>query len=113
VSGVNDHIVPWESAYQTTQLLGGDDKRFVLSSAGHIAAIINPPGPKAKLWTNDQLPRDAADWKAGAALEHRSWWDDWTEWLSGRAGALVSPPERLGSDLHPAIAEAPGAYVLA
>jgi polyhydroxyalkanoate synthase len=113
VSGVNDHIVPWESAYQTTQLLGGDDKRFVLSSAGHIAAIINPPGPKAKLWTNDQVPRDPADWKAGATLEHRSWWDDWTEWLSGRAGALVSPPERLGSDLHPAVAEAPGAYVLA
>ncbi|HEY6533973.1 MAG TPA: alpha/beta fold hydrolase [Acidimicrobiales bacterium] len=113
VSGVNDHIVPWESAYQTTQLLGGDDKRFVLSSAGHIAAIINPPGPKAKLWANDELPADHDEWKAGAVLEQRSWWDDWTDWLSSRAGDLVAPPAHLGSELHPPIAEAPGAYVMA
>ena len=31
VSAVDDHIVPWASAYETTQLLGGDDNRFVLS----------------------------------------------------------------------------------
>jgi polyhydroxyalkanoate synthase len=113
VSGANDHIVPWESAYQTTQLFGGADKRFVLSSAGHIAAIINPPGPKAKIWVNDELPNEPEAWKAGAVLEQRSWWDDWTGWLESRAGALVSPPDQLGSDAHPPLAAAPGSYVRA
>ncbi len=47
VGAVNDHIVPWEASYQTTGLLGGD-VRYVLSSGGHIAGIVNPPGPKAR-----------------------------------------------------------------
>ena len=46
VSAENDHIVPWNSAYATTQLLSGP-VRFVLASGGHIAGIVNPPGPKA------------------------------------------------------------------
>jgi polyhydroxyalkanoate synthase len=45
LSAVDDHIVPWTSGYKTTQLLGGDS-RFVLSSSGHIAGIINPPIPR-------------------------------------------------------------------
>ncbi len=47
VAGTADHICPWQSCYRTTQLLGGP-VRFVLSTSGHIAAIVNPPGnPKA------------------------------------------------------------------
>ena len=46
-----DHITPWLGSYRTTGLLGGA-VRFVLSSAGHIAGIVNPPGPKRKYWTN-------------------------------------------------------------
>ena len=41
-----DHIAPWQASYKTGGLLGGH-VRFVLSSAGHIAGIVNPPGPKA------------------------------------------------------------------
>ena len=52
LSAVDDHIVPWVSGYKTTQLLGGNN-RFVLSTSGHIAGIVNPPGPKPKHWTND------------------------------------------------------------
>ena len=55
VAAAEDHIVPWRCSYRTTQLLKGDC-RFVLSSAGHIAGIVNPPDPKARLWTNDALP---------------------------------------------------------
>jgi polyhydroxyalkanoate synthase len=58
LSAVDDHIVPWTSGYKTTQLLGGKS-RFVLSSSGHIAGIVNPPNPKAKHWVNDSLPADA------------------------------------------------------
>ena len=49
LSAVDDHIVPWESGYKTAHLLGGRN-RFVLSTSGHIAGIVNPPGPKAKHW---------------------------------------------------------------
>ena len=46
VSAINDHIVPWESAYKSVGLVSGP-VRFVLGSGGHIAGIVRPPGPKA------------------------------------------------------------------
>ena len=55
VAAVEDHIVPWQVSYRTTQLFKGPI-RFVLTSAGHIAGIVNPPSPKVRLWTNDELP---------------------------------------------------------
>jgi polyhydroxyalkanoate synthase len=39
VAGVADHITPWQSCYKTTGLLGGKTA-FVLSTSGHIAALI-------------------------------------------------------------------------
>ena len=60
VAGIADHLCKWESCYQTTQLLGGESK-FVLSTSGHIAAMVNPPGnPKASFQTAPQNPADAA-----------------------------------------------------
>jgi polyhydroxyalkanoate synthase len=105
----SDHITPWTSSYATTGLLGGQ-LRFVLSSAGHIAGIVNPPGPKRRHWTNDDLPTDPEAWLAGATAHPGSWWDDWAEWIGARAGARRPPPE-LGSSAHPVLAEAPGTYV--
>ena len=56
VAGIADHLCKWESCYQTTQLLGGETK-FVLSTSGHIAAMVNPPGnPKASFQTATQQP---------------------------------------------------------
>ena len=46
VGAINDHIVPWHGSFKTTGLMGGK-VRYVLSSGGHIAGIVNPPGPKA------------------------------------------------------------------
>jgi hypothetical protein len=46
VGAINDHIVPWHGSYKTGGLMGGKT-RYVLSSGGHIAGIVNPPGPKA------------------------------------------------------------------
>ena len=51
VAGITDHLCPWESCYRSTQLLGGPVK-FVLSTSGHIAAMVNPPtNPKAAFRT--------------------------------------------------------------
>ena len=110
VGAINDHIVPWHASYQATRLLGGD-VRYVLSSGGHVAGIVNPPGPKAWYETADSNPAEAADWRAGAARQAGSWWEDWTTWAQERAGSRVRPPG-MGSSLHPAVSDAPGSYVL-
>jgi poly[(R)-3-hydroxyalkanoate] polymerase subunit PhaC len=36
-----DHIVLWQTAYRTTQLVSSE-VRFVLGASGHIAGVINP-----------------------------------------------------------------------
>jgi polyhydroxyalkanoate synthase subunit PhaC len=36
-----DHIVPWRTAFASTQLLS-HDTTFVLGASGHIAGVINP-----------------------------------------------------------------------
>ncbi len=62
-----------------------------MTSGGHIAGIVSPPGPKVRLWTNDELPRDPDEWRAGA-VEHRdTWWTDWAAWLGERAGDARGP----------------------
>jgi polyhydroxyalkanoate synthase len=109
VGAVNDHIVPWSSSYQATRLLGGD-VRYVLSSGGHVAGIVNPPGPKAWYETSPSNPADAAAWRAAATKRSGSWWEDWTEWSQERAGDRVQPPS-MGSDRYPATGDAPGDYV--
>ena len=109
VGAVNDHIVPWSTSYRATQLLGGD-VRYVLSSGGHVAGIVNPPGPKPWYETADSNPAEAADWRTAAARQSGSWWEDWTRWSQGRAGNRVRPPT-MGSSQNPAIGDAPGDYV--
>ncbi len=110
LSAVDDHIVPWKAGYKTTQLLGGRN-RYVLSTSGHIAGIVNPPGPKPKHWTNDALPADPQQWKDGAELHDGTWWEDWAEWIAVQGGPMVAAPRRLGSKEHPSIEPAPGSYV--
>jgi polyhydroxyalkanoate synthase len=110
LSAVDDHIVPWVSGYKTTHLLGGEN-RFVLSTSGHIAGIVNPPSPKAKHWTNDELPTDPQEWKDNATLVEGTWWDDWTTWIAKQGGPKVAARTTLGSKDFPPIEPAPGSYV--
>jgi len=110
LSAIGDHIVPWTSAYKTPQLLGGKS-RFVLSTSGHIAGIVNPPSPKSQHWTNDALPTDPAEWKENATLQDGTWWEDWATWIATQGGPKVAAPRELGSTDHPVIESAPGSYV--
>jgi polyhydroxyalkanoate synthase len=109
VSAVDDHIVPWQASYRTTQLLKGD-VRFVLSSAGHIAGIVNPPSPKSRLWTNDALPPDPSRWLAGATEHHDTWWNDWAKWIVQHSGEFKDAPA-IGDHHHIPLCDAPGTYV--
>jgi polyhydroxyalkanoate synthase len=109
VATINDHIVPWQSSYKATGLLGGD-VRYVLSSGGHIAGIVNPPSPKAWYEVADTNPETAARWRESAARHDGSWWEDWATWADARAGRLAPPPP-MGSERYPALGAAPGGYV--
>ncbi|MGH9224024.1 MAG: PHA/PHB synthase family protein [Acidimicrobiales bacterium] len=112
LSAKEDHIAPWKSSYAATSVLGGD-VRFVLSSSGHVAGIVNPPGSRRVYWTNDTVPAAGAaadEWLASATEHEGSWWQDWTSWIADRAGARRKPP-RLGSKKYPARGDAPGEYV--
>jgi polyhydroxyalkanoate synthase len=110
VAGIADHITPWQNCYRTTQLLGGSS-RFVLSTGGHIAALVNPPGnPKTSFQVNKANPADPADWLKSAESQPGTWWNDASAWLAERCGALRPAPEQGGGGLRP-IVEAPGTYV--
>jgi polyhydroxyalkanoate synthase subunit PhaC len=110
-AGIADHITPWESCYRTTQLLGGST-RFVLSTSGHIAALVNPPGnPRATYHTNDENPSDAKVWLKGAETHQGTWWTDVAAWLDERCGNLKPAPDRLGSVRLAPLGDAPGTYV--
>ena len=66
-----DHIIPWDAAYRTTQVMGGDST-FVFSTGGHIQAILNPPdNPKAAYLVSETLPPTAEEWRRP---RHRGRW---------------------------------------
>jgi polyhydroxyalkanoate synthase len=109
VGAVNDHIVPWQASYKATHLLGGN-VRYVLSNGGHVAGIVNPPGPKARHEVAGKNRPTAAEWLASAENHNGSWWEDWTEWAGQRAGKLTTPPP-MGSRRHQVLGEAPGDYI--
>jgi polyhydroxyalkanoate synthase len=100
-----DHIVPWRSSYRTTGLVSGD-VRYRLSSGGHIAGLVNPPGgKKARFWAAGEHPEDPDAWRAQAEEHAGSWWEDWAAWAAERSGKQVAPPDLPEGD------RAPGRYV--
>jgi polyhydroxyalkanoate synthase len=110
-----DHIVPWASAYSTTNLINKgkrSNNRFVLGASGHIAGVINPPAKKKRnYWTNDKLAPSADAWFAGATEHPGSWWTEWTDFLAEHAGGKVKAPARYGNARFKPIEPAPGRYV--
>ena len=111
VAGITDHICPWESCYRSTQLLSGR-QRFVLSTSGHVAAMVNPPNnAKARYQIAKECPEDPQEWLRRAETCDGSWWPDYTDWLAERCGdELPAPGELGGGGLEP-IGDAPGTYV--
>jgi len=106
-----DHIVPIQGAYASTQVLKGT-KRFVMGASGHIAGVINPPAKKKRsYWTSDKLTPTHDTWLAGAAEHPGSWWSDWSAWLKRQAGKQIAAPKTYGSRKYKVIEPAPGRYV--
>jgi polyhydroxyalkanoate synthase len=115
VAAEDDHIAPWRADLQ-----GGEprsypaQKRFVLSSSGHILGIVNPPvnPPKREFWVADVERHDTADgWRERAQHQAGSWWEDWMAWLKPQSGKLVKAGE-VATETYPALCDAPGTYVV-
>jgi poly(3-hydroxyalkanoate) synthetase len=113
VAVIADHISPWQACYRSARLLGSKNLRFVLSSSGHIAALVNPPGnPKASYLVGAVDEPDPAAWAETAEKNRDSWWTDFVSWLAERGGERKDAPDSLGGSSMPPIEPAPGSYVL-
>jgi polyhydroxyalkanoate synthase len=111
VAALTDHITPWQACHRTAGMLGGKT-RFVLSSSGHIQAIVNPPdNPKASYRAADQPAASPEAFLAQAEKFTGSWWGEWTEWLAARGGSQQPAPAALGTPDRPILGSAPGDYV--
>ena len=111
VAGITDHICPWQSCYRSTQLLGGRS-RFLLSTSGHVAAMVNPPGnQKARYQMAKESPEDPQEWLRRAETCHGSWWPDYADWLAERCGEEQAAPAELGGGGLAPVGDAPGTYV--
>ena len=109
--GVTDHLTPWQGCYRTTQLLSGPTT-FVLSNAGHIQSLVNPPGnPKATYFAGGEPGPDPQQWLTGSKKVNGTWWEHWADWLLERSGDQVSAPGKLGGGGHLPSDQAPGLYV--
>jgi class II poly(R)-hydroxyalkanoic acid synthase len=111
VAGIADHICPWQSCYSTTQLLGGNT-RFVLSTAGHIASLVNPPtNAKSTYRTSKSNPADPEQFLRSAETQQGTWWGDYAAWLGERSGDTKRRPRKHGNARYQPLGAAPGTYV--
>ncbi|PZQ76804.1 MAG: poly-beta-hydroxybutyrate polymerase [Variovorax paradoxus] len=112
VGTLTDHVAPWRSVHKL-HFLSPAEITFALTSGGHNAGIVNPPGPEShrryRLLTRPAEGPYLApeEWLAQAPEHAGSWWPAWQQWLAAHSGARVKPP-RMGA----ALADAPGQYVL-
>ncbi len=110
VSAAEDHIAPWKTTYRGAQLFSGP-VTFVLSKSGHIAGIINPPGPRAYGHFTGPgvsgLP--VGEWFASTEEQEGSWWPRWSSWIRDYTGDDV-PARRPGDGSLEVLESAPGSY---
>src|SRR3954470_12572350 len=113
VAGIADHISPWQACYRSARLLGIKNLRFVLSSSGHIASLVNPPGnPRASYRFGGVDEPDPEFWLESAGQHTDSWWPDFVAWLGERGGEKKDAPAALGGAGMAPLEPAPGSYVL-
>jgi polyhydroxyalkanoate synthase len=116
VGTVRDHVAPWKSAYKIHYQVDAD-VTFVLTSGGHNAGIVAPPGEEGHFYQVMNKPEHAPyvgpdDWLKAAPRSEGSWWPEWTRWLAARSGEMCEPPRMgAGSVDDRSLPDAPGDYV--
>jgi polyhydroxyalkanoate synthase len=116
VSTEKDHIAPWRSVYKA-ELLNPGQLEFVLTTGGHNAGVVNPPGDRkrsyrARLREAGQPYTGPDEWYATTEAKEGSWWPEWGRWLDARSGKPVAPPA-MGAPKsgYAPLDDAPGTYV--
>ena len=90
---ITDHLTPWKGCYRTTELVGGPST-FVLSNAGHIASLVNPPGnPKATYYIDGDTGAGPEAWLKSATKRPER---GGRSGRTGRWGVRVMRCRRLG-----------------
>jgi polyhydroxyalkanoate synthase len=112
----HDHVAPWHSVFKI-QLLTDVDVTFALTSGGHNAGIVSPPGhPGRHYWVHTKKAGDnyldPERWLPTAIDKPGSWWPEWVGWLKQRSSGLEAA-RPLGNEAagYPALEAAPGTYV--
>ncbi|MEH2608721.1 PHA/PHB synthase family protein [Bradyrhizobium sp. AZCC 1693] len=116
VGTLHDHVAPWKSVYKIHRQVDAD-VTFLLTSGGHNAGIVAPPGEPGHTYRIKTEVAHATytgpdEWLNTVASAEGSWWPEWTKWLSARSGEPSEPP-RMGTDAAQTknLPEAPGDYV--
>jgi polyhydroxyalkanoate synthase len=114
VGTVRDHVAPWKSVYKIHYQVDAD-VTFILTSGGHNAGIVAPPGEgghtyriRTKMADDTYVGPD--EWLNTVSQVEGSWWLEWTKWLSARSGKPSAPPH-MGSEGATDLPDAPGDYV--
>ncbi len=117
VGTTSDHVAPWRSAYKITTH-PAIDVTFLLTSGGHNAGIVSPPGHDHRRYqvsTHHAGDRhtDPETWQSVTPSQEGSWWPQWQTWLADHSGPLTAPPS-MGAPTagYAPLMEAPGSYVL-
>lgn len=118
VGTVTDHVAPWKSVYKIMRLAPRTEVTFLLTTGGHNAGIVTPPGhPRRKFQVYTRGVRDRylppEQFQTEVPQQPGSWWPVWREWLSRHSSGEAAPPP-LGAPAkgYPPLAPAPGEYVL-
>jgi polyhydroxyalkanoate synthase len=112
VGTLTDHVAPWRSVYKI-RLLTDTEITFLLTSGGHNAGVVSPPGTPKRSYQVSTHDHDAPyvdpdTWQRETGEREGSWWPAWETWLARRAGPQVAPPPPVIG-----LYAAPGNYVLA
>ena len=111
VGTVTDHVAPWRSVFKIHRLLSSE-VTFVLTSGGHNAGVVSPPGHPHRSYqmathAHQQNMVDADSWQKSVAHQEGSWWPAWESWLRQHSGKRVQAPLMAAHKIA-----APGKYVL-
>ena len=111
VGTMTDHVAPWRSVYKVIPL-SDTSVTFLLTSGGHNAGVVSPPGTPNRSYQMSTHEHDAPytdpdSWQAETRVREGSWWPAWEHWLARLAGPWVAPPPQ-----GRIVRDAPGHYVL-
>ena len=116
VGTVRDHVAPWRSTYKINYQVEAD-VTYLLTSGGHNAGIVAPPGEEGHSYQVRTKAADAAyigpdEWLKAVPSVEGSWWPEWARWLTAQSGEPCGPPRMgVGRADGQGLPDAPGDYV--